>query len=125
MNRLIQSYTSVENLSNDEILFSDCTLVKSVSSITTKPRMKLMIVYHVNDQEVEYYHEHYDPEELHEMYEDDPDSFIEKTGVSKSEWNSMSHEDQVYCILTYYDYYEDSFDMSGYRMFRENQSIEL
>lgn len=126
MDRVIQRYKTVENLNDDEILYSDCTLVKSIASkIDMEPRMKLMIVLHVNDQEIEYYHEHYEPEELHDMYEDDPDSFIKKIGVDESEWKSMPHEDQVYCILTYYDYYKDVFDIDGYMMFRENPSIDI
>lgn len=117
MDRLI-TYKSRTWLNDDEVLYSDCSVNPGVPlSIEPEPRMKLMFVLHVESQEVEWYYEHFEPEEVHQMFEKDPDmvrgAFTRARGDLDT-WNSMTHEQQVYNMLMCYDYYQDTFDMSDF-----------
>lgn len=115
MDRLI-TYKSREWITDDEVLYSDCK-VKPGVDIPVKAGMKLMIVFHVEDQELEYYHEHYTPEEIHHMFEEDPHMVLrafENAGGNLNLWRSLSHEVQVYNTMLCYDVCTDTFDMSEF-----------
>ena len=117
MERLI-TYKSRTWIGEDEVLYSDCSLNPGVNlSIKPEPRMKLMFVLYMDTQEVEWYYEHYEPSEVHEMFERDPtmvlDAFTKSSG-DLTVWKALSHEQQVYNMMMCYDYYLNTFDMSDF-----------
>lgn len=118
MDRLI-SYKKREWVSDDEVIYSDCTLNPGVSmKIESEGRRKLMFAFHVEDQEVQYFFEDYEPAELHAMYDElGPKmvlpAFVD-AGGSEKEWLALTHEQQVYLMLMCYDYCTDTFDMSEF-----------
>lgn len=117
MDRLI-TYKSRTWIGEDEVLYSDCSLNPGVNlSIKPEPRMKLMFVLYMDTQEVEWYYEHYEPAEVHEMFERDPTMVLEAFTKSRGDltvWKSLTHEQQVYNMMMCYDYYLNTFDMSDF-----------
>lgn len=121
MDRII-TYTKSERLNDDEILYSDCKIKPGLPiKVESEERMKLMFLYHIGNDDLEYYYEHYEPEEVHGMF-DENSSFVVKAfieaGGSEEEWLSITYEDQVYYMSMCYDYYTDSFDMKEFRFLR-------
>lgn len=119
MDRLI-TYKDRVWTSEDEVLYSDCKVNPGITvpGLEKNSRMKLMFTYHLDDETVEYFYEHYEPEEIHAMYEDiGPDMIISsfrRAGGKDDDWKTLSHENQVYYMLMCYDYYSDTFDMSEF-----------